>query len=335
MPSTHIASGRAFTYATNIGKISRSEIGFRHPVGLTRGKDDTLYIANWGDEASPNARITKCSISSQDWIADIGAPGNGLGQFLWPGGLASDATDRLYVTDQADHKVVIFESDGQFVGKWGLFGNGDGEFNSPAGIALDSNENVLIVDSKNHRIQRYTKDGKYLQGFGQFGSKIGSLNTPWGIGLDTKDNIYVADWRNNRVQKFSPQGDLLLSIAHAATSADPLNHPADVTIDPEGDIYIADWGNHRVAVYEPDGTFLLTLQGDASDLSAWAKAAVAANPDLAKARDRVNLEPEWRFWHPVSINIGPDYKILIAEAQHMRIQVYQKDLEYTEAQFTL
>ncbi len=335
MPSTHIASGRAFTYATNIGKISRSEIGFRHPVGLTRGKDDTLYIANWGDEASPNARITKCSISSQDWIADIGAPGNGLGQFLWPGGLASDATDRLYVTDQADHKVVIFESDGQFVGKWGLFGNGDGEFNSPAGIALDSNENVLIVDSKNHRIQRYTKDGKYLQGFGQFGSKIGSLNTPWGIGLDTKDNIYVADWRNNRVQKFSPQGDLLLSIAHADTSADPLNHPADVTIDPEGDIYIADWGNHRVAVYEPDGTFLLTLQGDASDLSAWAKAAVAANPDLAKARDRVNLEPEWRFWHPVSINIGPDYKILIAEAQHMRIQVYQKDLEYTEAQFTL
>ena len=335
MPLTHIASGRAFTYATNIGKISRSEIGFRHPVGLARGKDDTLYIANWGDEASPNARITKCSISAQDWIADIGTPGDGPGQFLWPGGLASDTADRLYVTDQADHKVVIFQSDGEFVGKWGLYGTGDGEFNSPAGIAIDSNQDIWIVDSKNHRIQKYSNDGKYLHGFGRFGSEIGSLNNPWGIGLDIAGNVYVADWGNNRVQKFSPDGDPLLSIAHADTSGDSLNHPADVTMDLEGDIYIADWGNHRVVVYEPDGTFLLAIKGDASDLSSWAKASIAANPDLAKARDRVDLEPEWRFWHPVSINIGADYRILIAEAQHMRIQVYQKDLEYTEAQFTL
>jgi DNA-binding beta-propeller fold protein YncE len=335
MPSTHIASGRAFTYTTNIGKISRSETGFRHPVGLARGKNDTLYIANWGDEASPNARITKCSIPSQDWIDDIGAPGNGPGEFLWPGGLASDSAGHLYVTDQADHKVVIFQSDGQFVEKWGSYGTKAGEFNSPAGIAVDSKENLWIVDSRNHRIQKHAKDGKYLQGFGRFGSELGALNNPWGIGLDGEDNVYVADWGNNRIQKFSPDGDLLLSIAHANTSRDPLNHPSDVTIDPDGDIYIADWGNHRVAIYEPDGTFLLTIKGDASNLSSWAKSLIAANPDLAKARSRVDLEPEWRFWHPVSIHIGADYKILIAEAQHMRIQIYQKDLEYTEAQFTL
>ena len=158
---------------------------------------------------------------------------------------------------------------------------------------------------------------------------------PWGIAIDANDDLYVADWGNNRIQKLSSQGSMLQTFGVSGVGHDKLNHPSDVAVDKDGDVYVADWANNRVIIYQPDGTFLATIIGDATNLSEWAKAKVDANPDLAKARARANLEPEWRLWHPSAIHVGNDYKILIAEAQHMRIQIYQKDPNYTEAQFTL
>ena len=114
-----------------------------------------------------------------------------------------------------------------------------------------------------------------------------------------------------------------------------LNHPSAVAVDKDGDIYVADWGNHRVVVYENDGTFLVSINGDATNLSRWAEYTVSANPDLKKALDRVDLEPMSRLWHPSALHVGDDYKILIAEAQHQRIQIYEKEPVHQEAQFTL
>ena len=87
MPITQIATGRAFTYRNNIGQIGASGPSLRHPVGLARGANDILYVANWGTESQPNSRITKCVLSTQEWIADIGQPvqetANFSGQAPW------------------------------------------------------------------------------------------------------------------------------------------------------------------------------------------------------------------------------------------------------------
>ena len=335
MPVTQVAGNKAFTYVDNLGKIGVSEISFWHPVGLARGEEDVLYVLNWGYANKPSARITKTYLTTQEWICDIGTAGSGAGEFLWPGGLAVDENENLYVTDQAISKVVSFTKDGEFITKWGLEGSGKGEFHMPTGIVLDNGESFLIVDSRNNRVQRYTKDGKILDQFGKQGQSHGEFQLPWGLGLDLNRNIYVADWGNSRVQKFDNHGKFMGTIGSPGIGEGELDHPSDVTIDKDGDIYVADWGNERVVVFESDGSYLATLKGDATNLSRWAEAAVDSNPDLQKARARVDLSPEWRFRRPSSIHIGDDYKILIAEAQHMRVQVYQKDPKYQEAQFTL
>ena len=332
MTKTRIRSGRAFTYLDCMGRFGLGGPGFLFPVAVARNQGDTIYVASYSDEFNGGVRITKCTLG-HEWITDIGLEGDG--QFLWPGGIALDRDEDVYVTDQAVHKVVTFKSDGTFLGRWGTQGSGPGEFNSPSGLSFDKEDNLYVVDSRNHRLQKYTGDGDFLSQWGVAGAGAGQFNLPWGISLDTEGGVYVADWGNNRVQKLSPSGEYLASFGGPGTGKGELNHPSDVAIDKDGDVYVCDWGNNRVNVYSPDGDFLVDFTGDATELSPWAKMFVEANPDYLKARERADLEPEWRLRRPVSVDVGDDYRIVIAEAQHNRLQVYLKDVNYMEAQDNL
>lgn len=335
MPVTQIAGTKAFAYVGNIGQIGASGPTLRHPMGLARGKHDVLYVANWGVESNPSTRITKCTIDSQEWIQDIGHPENGDPTFKWPGGLAIDDQETLFVTDQADHCVHKYSRDGKYLGRWGMSGNLDGDLKRPSGIAVDGDNNVWVVDSGNDRIQQFDANGSFLSTFGASGSRDGEFNSPWGISIDNGGNLLIADWGNNRVQRVTTNGQTLQTIGSPGDQNGELNHPSSAIEDKDGDIYVADWGNHRIQIFETDGIYLATLIGDANNLSEWAKGKVSSNPDLLKARERVDLEPEWRLWSPTFVHVGDDYKILIAEGQHMRVQIYQKDPSYQEAQFTL
>ena len=85
----------------------------------------------------------------------VGITGGGDGQFSTPAGIGVDSTGNLYVTDRTAHRVQKFDSDGNFLTKWGSFGTGNGEFNGPADVAADSANNVYVADESNNRIQKF------------------------------------------------------------------------------------------------------------------------------------------------------------------------------------
>ncbi len=332
MPTTTLAPNRAFTYVGCLGRTANVGPGLSHPQSVARGANDVLYIANRGAEFNPAARVTKCTLQ-HEFLQDIGGPGQGAGRFLWPAYVALDSSERVYVSEESANKIMVFENEGAFVGEWGSRGSGDGELRDPTGIAFDSADNLFVVDTRNNRVQKFSKDGKFLGKFGSAGAAEGQFNLPWGIAMDKEGSVYVADTNNDRVQKLSPEGDHLLTFG--SSSPGELNRPSDVTVDKDGDVYVADWGNNRIQIYAPDGGYLATLIGDATELSPWAKMSVDANIDYIKARARANLEAEWRFRRPVAITIGDDYRFVIAEAQHNRLQIYLKDVDYEDPQFNL
>ena len=49
--------------------------------------------------------------------------------------------------------VYKFDSDGNFLAKWGTYGSGDGQFKNPEGITVDSKDHVYVADRNNSRIQ--------------------------------------------------------------------------------------------------------------------------------------------------------------------------------------
>ena len=200
-----------------------------------------------------------------------------------------------------------------------------------------SEENVFVVDSLNHRVQKFTKEGQFLSNWGDFGSAEGEFDSPWGLGLDGDNNVYIADHKNHRVQKFTSEGEYLMSFGSEGVGRGELTRPSDVTVDPDGDVYVCDWANDRVNVYGPEGDFLTKFIGDAQELAKWHKLQVDSNIDVIKARRRAySLEPEWRFAMPTSVEFDKDKnRLMVADTQRGRIQIYNKLQDYMEPQFNL
>ena len=315
---------RSFSYSHTIGRMEDAGPGFRHPIDLAINQGDLIYVVNRARQYRPEGvRITVCTLG-EDYVNEFGSFGEADGQFVWPISIALDSDGNVYVADQWLNRISIFDKDGQFLAKWGVAGTDDGQLNQPFGIAFDRKEHLYVVDSQNNRIQNFTKDGQFLANWGEAGSGPGQFNLPWGVAVDDKGDVWVADWRNDRIQKFTADGEFLAEFGSSGSGVGELNRPAGVAIDRRGDIYVADWGNNRLQVFTADGRHITTLTGDAT-LSKWGQAQLELNPDMIRQRNLVSdLKRERRFWNPTAIAIDPNERILVADCQRHRIQVYQK-----------
>lgn len=60
----------------------------------------------------------------------------------------------VYMVDYMNIRIQKFDSNGDFITKWGSEGKGDGEFGVPHGIAVDSSSgNVYVVDMNKCNVQ--------------------------------------------------------------------------------------------------------------------------------------------------------------------------------------
>ena len=330
---TTVASGRVFDYSYCIGMYSQSGLGFWTPQDFVLGEKDRVYVLSRGVEQL-GQRISKITLD-QEFQGQFGSFGAEDGRFVWPRSIDLDRNGRVFVTDEYLNRISIFDGEGAFRYHWGRSGSGDGELNGPSGIAFDSLGSVWVVDSLNHRVQNFSTIGEFQSNFGRQGSGNGDLENPWGICVDHEDCVYVADWGNNRVQKFSPAGELLVKFEAASSGAGALKGPSGVAVDSDGDVYVTDWGNHRVQIYAADGKYITALIGDAQEPSQWTQTYIEANPDIMKARRRVDLEPEWRFHRPVAVNVDTAGRIIILESYRHRLQIYNKLKDYEEHSLNL
>ena len=330
------------TYLKTIGIVNNGNNGrgFANPYDIAHAGDGRIFVINRCDTSRRAAiRVSICNLD-EDFLGEFGYGfGDGDGQLVQPVAMAFDSQERLYLTDEHNNRVTVFDSDGNFLSKWGVPGSGPGEVNGPSGIAIDGDDTVYVADQHNHRVHRFSTDGRHIDSWGGPGSGHGEFNMPWGIAVDGQGSVFVADWRNDRVQKFSADGEFLASFGESGDGEGQLSRPASVAVDGEGNIYVADWGNERVQLLGPDGGFLQLLRGEAT-LSKWAMEFFAANPDEQSTRDISDLEPELPphlntadaassqiepyFWGPVSVSLDHQERLYVAETNRHRFQVYTK-----------
>ncbi len=189
--------------------------------------------------------------------------------------IASDG--RIYITEEFNHRVSVYNPDGTFMFSFGqvgkLYEQGDpyfdrgnvpdtgGVFNRPSGIAIGPSGNIYVADTWNFRVQVFTPDGRFLNSWGQrgeFGASAPPTPTdafwgPRGLAVDSEERVYVADTGNKRIRVYTGTGEYLRDIGAGGSGVGQLDEPSSVALSNDGKIYVADYWNRRISVFSLDG----------------------------------------------------------------------------------
>lgn len=233
-----------------------------NPLALATDQRGPGFLRVVGGVADMGAYESGQAVPSSNYayLSQFGSPGNAIGQFIVPYGVAIDPTSHnIAVTDYSVRRVQIFNSAGTYQSQFGTSGTGDGQFAFPAGIAIDPiSRNIVVADSGNNRVQIFSSAGAYLSQFGTGGAGNGQFSQPYAVAIDpTSQKIVVTDGNNRRVQIFSSAGVYLSQFGSLGSGNGQFNTPFGVAIDPTShNIIVSDFGSNRVQVFDPDGVYV-------------------------------------------------------------------------------
>ena len=137
---------------TNNGDNGR---GFANPYSIAVSSDGRIYVISRCDPVRARAIRVGVQDIDENFLFEFSeGHGSGPGQFVLPVAIAFDSRERLYITDEYNHRVVIYDSEGKFLDQWGEYGSDEGKLNGPAGIAIDSTGQFIHRRSAQSRHQQ-------------------------------------------------------------------------------------------------------------------------------------------------------------------------------------
>lgn len=224
------------------------EIGAMSAVAID--PQDRIYVLHRGDPPLVSFDATGKYI--RGW---------GQGMFKVPHGLRLDREGHIWTTDNGNHVLRKFNSEGRLLATLGTEGKpagGKEGFRAPDDVVFDTQGNMYVADSGNGRIVKLSSVGEYVLEWGKKGKEIGQFATAHDLAIsspgDNPERIFVGDRGNKRIQVFDREGK------HLATW-DGFGNPfgllvvGDQLLASEGDIHkifhlalndgkiTASWGN--------------------------------------------------------------------------------------------
>ncbi len=215
------------------------DVAMPSPVGLAVGAGEEVYVTD-----SALAKVYTIRPDAKE-ATPVALPG-----LRQPTGIAFDrASGRLYVTDTAEHSIMVFDARGSKVERIGSRGSADGEFNYPTLIWCDASGRLFVTDTLNFRVQVFDDQGRFVAKWGRHGDGSGDAARQKGVASDRHGNVYVVDSLFNAFQIFDGNGAFLLSVGAIGQDRGEFWLPMGIFVGSDDVIYVADSYNRRVQVF--------------------------------------------------------------------------------------
>ena len=179
---------------------------FRWPFDVKIFSNGSIFVAD-----TENFRVQRCSFTSgtnytcSTFAGQTGLAPDGTYDHIHPLSIAFDPSGRVYVVDDWNSRVLVYNIAGAFLttigGDWSELTGG---LIGPSGVAVDSASNVYVTDRENHRIQKFSPgvSGWQQVNINGFGVQANSMITT----LGTFRNVLYAGtshWDGFRAQIWS------------------------------------------------------------------------------------------------------------------------------------
>ena len=312
----------------NYEEVDRSAIGFYSgvygdlplvtPRSIAVGPDGLRYILDTGNNrvvalsADGTFRLafgSTCFMLEMEGSTCVDPDGAGSlemgdGQFREPWGIAVGTDGTVFVADTWNGRIQVFDSQGNFLRKWGLFDKINNEnrdpyaLYGPRGLAVSLTGNLLVADTGNKRILEFTPMGEFVRQIGGGGILLGHFEEPVDVAVHPPTgNVLVSDAWNRRIQVLSAELEPLTEWLMPTWESQNIWDKPYLAAAADGTVYATDPQYSQVFVISPGG-FVQTSFG---------KYGVELN----------------RFAKPTGIVVDPHTgELLVADADNSRILVF-------------
>ena len=219
-------------------------------------------------------------------------------------------TGKVYVSDSFNHRIQMFDANGNHVATYGGIGGPYGYgtalnyFLYPKQVTVDNSNTIYVADFGNNRVVK-----KYAAGVSFI--VAAAVTQPWGVAVDNSGNLYVSDWYTDTIKVFR-NGILIRSWGGSGSATDKFNKPCDLKIGTYNGttaLYVADCGNNRIQIFSLTGSYLGQLGTPTTD--------PLGNYNEAKAEGAMLL--------PYGITIDGDGNVIVSDTSHKCMRMYDSN----------
>lgn len=246
-----------------LSKVRRIFLGVDHtndlhyPTSLALSADEKRLYAS----AAPLDRVLEFDLANSRVRPVATAAGH---RPVAAFGVALDADDNIYVSDQAQRKVLVYSRGNDFLREIG-----HGKLVRPTGIAVDRKRQTLYVadpgtrDSPRHVIEVFALDGRHLRTIGKRGTGPVEFEYPAYVRVSPNGNIAVTEAINARVQILDPEGTFVNQFGALGDAPGQFGKPKGIGFDTFGNIYVVDGQVGIVQLLNADYQSLMAFGGQA------------------------------------------------------------------------
>lgn len=116
-------------------------------------------------------------------VTTCGGPGNELGKFYFPMGVATGPSGSLIVSDMMNARAQVLNSSCKATLSMGQPGNRYGDMGKPKHVAVGPDGTIFVADAEFARIQLFNADGQLLMLLGGEDDAPGSTPMPLGVAI--------------------------------------------------------------------------------------------------------------------------------------------------------